>query len=283
MLQVRNLQKRYGRFQLNCSLEVASGSVTGLVGQNGAGKSTLFKAAMGLISLDKGEVRLFGKDVAKLKKTEKQKLGVVLADSGFSGYLAVRDIVPVLQRMYSEFDRSLFLDQCGRFGLPLDKPIRTFSTGMRAKLKMLIAITHRPLFLILDEPTAGLDVVAREEVLDMLREFMEEDENRSIIISSHISSDLEGVCDDFYMIHEGAIALHAQMDVLLSDYALLKVSSAQMERLDRQYLLKARKENWGYCCLTNQKQFYLENYPDIAVEQGMLDDLIAMMICGEVP
>lgn len=283
MLQVRNLQKRYGRFQLNCSLEVASGSVTGLVGQNGAGKSTLFKAAMGLISLDKGEVRLFGKDVAKLKKTEKQKLGVVLADSGFSGYLAVRDIVPVLQRMYSEFDRPLFLDQCGRFGLPLDKPIRTFSTGMRAKLKMLIAITHRPLFLILDEPTAGLDVVAREEVLDMLREFMEEDENRSILISSHISSDLEGVCDDFYMIHEGAIALHEQMDVLLSDYALLKVSSAQMEGLDRQYLLKARKENWGYCCLTNQKQFYLENYPDIAVEQGMLDDLIAMMICGEVP
>lgn len=283
MLQVRNLQKRYGRFQLNCSLEVASGSVTGLVGQNGAGKSTLFKAAMGLISLDKGEVRLFGKDVAKLKKTEKQKLGVVLADSGFSGYLAVRDIVPVLQRMYSEFDRPLFMDQCGRFGLPLDKPIRTFSTGMRAKLKMLIAITHRPLFLILDEPTAGLDVVAREEVLDMLREFMEEDENRSILISSHISSDLEGVCDDFYMIHEGAIALHEQMDVLLSDYALLKVSSAQMEGLDRQYLLKARKENWGYCCLTNQKQFYLENYPDIAVEQGMLDDLIAMMICGEVP
>ncbi len=280
MLQIQDLQKTYGHFRLNCSLEVESGRVTGLVGQNGAGKSTVFKAVIGLILPDAGQVRLFGKDASQLKKEEKQKLGVVMVNSGFNGFLTVGDLVPVLQRLYPGFDKASFLALCQRFDLPLDRQIRTFSTGMQAKLKVLTAVTHQASFLLLDEPTAGLDVVAREEVLDMLRDFMEEDENRSILISSHISGDLEGLCDDFYMIHEGSIALHEQTDVLLSDYALLKASPAQMERLDRRYLLKVRQERWGYSCLTNQKQYYLENFPDIALEQGSLDELIMMMIRG---
>lgn len=281
MLRIQNLQKHYDRFQLNCSLEVAPGSVTGLVGQNGAGKSTTFKAVLGLISPDGGTVELFGKDAHSLSKEERQKTGVVLADSGFSGYLTVQETVAIQQRLYPDFDKALFVERCRRFELPLKKQIRTFSTGMKVKLKVLAATTHGASLLILDEPTAGLDVVAREEVLDMLREFMEEDERRSILISSHISSDLEGLCDDFYMIHMGEIVLHEQTDVLLSDYALLKVSDAQMAKLDRRYLLRIRRENWGYSCLTNQKQFYLENYPDLAVEQGTMDELIMMMIRGE--
>lgn len=129
----------------------------------------------------------------------------------------------------------------------------------------------------IDEPTVGLDVVARDEVLTMLREYMEKNENSAILISSHISSDLENLCDDLYMIHNGKIILHEDTDVLLADYAVLKVSEDAYGKIERQYILKTKNEPYGYSCLTNQKQFYLENYPNIAVENGRIDDLIVMM------
>ena len=128
----------------------------------------------------------------------------------------------------------------------------------------------------MDEPTSGLDVMAREGILDALRADMEQEE-RAILISSHISSDLESLCDDFYMIHAGKIILHEDTDVLLSDYAVLKVSEEEYEKLDQQYLIKIRKEAYGYRCLTNQKQFYMENYPDVVIENGKIDDLVVMM------
>lgn len=131
-----------------------------------------------------------------------------------------------------------------------------------------------------DEPTAGLDVMARESILNLFREYMEEDGERTILISSHISSDLEGLCDDIYMIHEGRIIFHEDTDVLLNQYGLLKVDEKQFEELDKRYLLKKRKEHYGYACLTKEKQYYIENYPDIVVEKGTVDELIAMMIGG---
>ena len=134
--------------------------------------------------------------------------------------------------------------------------------------------------LLLDEPTAGLDVIARDELLDLLRSFMEQDEERSILISPHISSDLESLCDDLYMIHDGKIVLHEDTDVLLSDYALLKVNAEQYETLEKQYILKVKKESFGYCCLTDQKQFYLDNYPQIVIENGTIDNVITMIIRG---
>lgn len=152
---------------------------------------------------------------------------------------------------------------------------------MKAKLKVLVAISHNAKVLILDEPTSGLDVIARDDILEMLREFMEKDEERAILISSHISSDLETLCDDLYMIHEGSVILHEDTDVLLSDYALLKVNDEQFYKLDKQYLLRIKKETYGYSCLTNQKQYYMENYPDIAVDKGTIDEAIMMMIRGE--
>lgn len=132
----------------------------------------------------------------------------------------------------------------------------------------------------IDEPTSGLDVIARDELLEMLREFMEKDEERSILISSHISSDLESLCDNIYMIHDGKIILHEDTDVLLSDYALLKVDAKQYDKLDKQFILRSRKEAYGYSCLTNQKQYYMENYPKIAIEKGTIDEVITMMIRG---
>lgn len=281
MLKIEHVRKNYDTFSLDCSLEVPQGCVTGLIGQNGAGKTTTFKALLGLISIDGGSIQIFDKNLQEFQVQDKQKLGVVLSDSGFSGYLTVDDIIPVLTHLYDSFDQSFFLQRLQKFGLPRGKKIREFSTGMKAKLKVLAAISHNPRLLILDEPTAGLDVVARDELLDMLRTFMEQDEQRSILISSHISSDLETMCDDLYMIHDGRIILHENTDVLLSDYALLKVNEEQYRRLDTQYLLCSRKESYGYSCLTNQKQFYLENYPEIAIEKGSIDNVVTMMIRGE--
>ena len=280
MLKMEHVRKNYESFSLNCSLEVKSGYVTGLIGKNGAGKSTVFKMILGLIAKDSGTIRLFDKEIQTLNDKEKQQLGVVLSDSGFSGYLTIHDIIPILDHLYEHFDKSFFVKQIQRFRLPQNQKIKEFSTGMKAKLKILTAISHHAKFLLLDEPTAGLDVTARDELLDMLREFMEQDESRSILISSHISTDLEPLCDDFYMIDEGKIIFHEDTDILLSDYALLKVTPQQYTNMDKRYILKYKKEIYGYNCLTKQKQYYLENEPNIAVENGTIDDVITMMSGG---
>lgn len=132
----------------------------------------------------------------------------------------------------------------------------------------------------MDEPTAGLDVGAREAMLDIFREYMEEEPERSILISSHISSDLEHLCDDIYVIHKGKIVLHEEMDTILEKYAVLKVSEAQYQEMDKSYILKEKKENFGISCLTNEKQYYVENCPEIVVESGSLDQVILMLMGG---
>lgn len=279
MLKVKHLKKNYASFSLDCSLEVKPGYVTGLIGQNGAGKSTTFKAILGLIQCDGGSIEIFGQST--LNEGDKQLLGVVLSDSGFSGYLTISDIIPILENLYKQFDKSFFLHMVNQFELPKNKKIKEFSTGMKAKLKIIVAMSHQAQLLILDEPTAGLDVIARDELLDMMRDYMAEDDQRAILISSHISSDLETLCDDIYMIHDGQVIMHEDTDVLLSEYALLKVDDQQFEQLDKAYILKYRKESYGYSCLTHQKQYYRENYPNIVLENSHIDDVMTMMIRGE--
>ena len=281
MLKLENVKKKYDRFTLECSLEVLPGRITGLVGQNGAGKSTTFKAVLGLIRTDGGKITLMGRDASKLTPADKERLGVVLSDSGVSEYLSVKDVAAMLGGFYNSFDKEKFLEKCRQYQLPTDKKIKEFSTGMKAKLKLFIAISHRADFLLLDEPTAGLDVVARDGLLNILREYIEEDESRAILISSHISTDLEGICDDLYMIHEGRIILHEDTDVLLGNYGLLKLNAEQYEAIDKQYFLRVKKEPFGYSVLTDQKQFYIENYPKAVVENSGIDDVITMMIRGE--
>lgn len=279
MLKVKHLKKNYASFSLDCSLEVKPGYVTGLIGQNGAGKSTTFKAILGLIQCDGGSIEIFGQSA--LNEEDKQLLGVVLSDSGFSGYLTISDIIPILENLYKRFDKSFFLRMVNQFELPKNKKIKEFSTGMKAKLKIIVAMSHQAQLLILDEPTAGLDVIARDELLDMMRDYMTEDDQRAILISSHISSDLETLCDDVYMIHDGQVIMHEDTDVLLSEYALLKVDDQQFEQLDKAYILKYKKESYGYSCLTHQKQYYRENYPNIVLENSHIDDVMTMMIRGE--
>lgn len=281
MLEVTNLRKKYDGFSLECTLKAKRGCITGLIGRNGAGKSTTFKGILGLIAKDGGEIKIFGKNMEDITADDKQKIGVTLSHSNFSSYLTIRGVVHILEASYKNFNKKEFLNQCKRFELPVQKQIKEFSTGMKARLNVLIALSHKAKLLILDEPTAGLDVIAREEVLDMLRDYMEENEDCAILISSHISSDLEKLCDNFYMIHNGKIILQEDTDTLLGCYALLKVTEEVYEDLDKQYVLKVKKEPYGYSCLTNQKQYYLENYPNIVVESGNIDDLILMMNGGK--
>ena len=258
MIRLENAQKHYKEFDLNCSLEVRPGEITGLVGENGAGKSTTFKLILGLIRDDGGTIEVFGKPIQQMTHKDKEKMGVVLSDSGFSGYVTVKDLLPVMSSLYSKFNKDSFLKNCEKYKIPLNKKIKEFSTGMKTKLKMLVAISHEADLLILDEPTAGVDVIVRDEFIQMLQEYMANGQ-RSILISSHISTDLENLCDDLYMIHDGRIIMHEDTDVLLSEYAVLKPSMEQYEKLDKQYLLKVKKESFGYRCLTNQRQYYAEN------------------------
>lgn len=279
MLRLENVRKQYKNFELDITMEVKPGCVTGLIGRNGAGKTTAFKAGLGLIRTE-GEITLFGKPLRQIDTRDRENMGVVLADSGFSGYLKLKDLAVILRNFYHEFDEEYFTGKCREFDLPFDKQIKEFSTGMKRRLQVVAALSHNAKLLIMDEPTAGMDVIARDELLDMLREYMET-EGRSVLISSHISGDLEGICDDIYMIDGGKVIFHEETDVLLDRYGILKVTKDQYEALDKSFILRRKEEEFGYSCLTKEKQFYMENYPNVVVEKGSVDGVMTMMIRGE--
>ena len=281
MVSVKNLTKNYGDFSLNISMEIPDGRITGLVGKNGAGKSTTIKSILGIIRPDGGSVNVFDKNASELTPKDKENLGVALSDSGFSIYLTVKDVAKILEKMYDRFDKRRFLETCRRYDLPENKLIQKFSTGMKAKLRVLVALSHDAKLLIMDEPTAGMDVEARNEILDIIREYLTEKEDRAVLITSHIATDLEGLCDDIYMIHKGKILLHEDTDVILSDYAVLKVEDNEFQKLDQRYVIGWKKETFGYCCLTSQKQYYIDNYPGMVIEKCGIDDLILVMTGGK--
>ena len=165
-LVLENVKKKYKTFELNLSMTLEPGTITGLIGRNGAGKSTTFKAILGLIKLTDGKVLIDGKQPQELKAADKENIGVVLSDSGFSGYMTVKDVIATMSVMYKKFDKADFIAKCEHFNIPLNQKMKEFSTGMKAKLKVLLAMSHGAKLLILDEPTSGLDVVVRNEILD---------------------------------------------------------------------------------------------------------------------
>ena len=282
MIKIENLVKNYSGFSLNISLDLPKGQVSGLVGKNGAGKSTTIKSILGLIKPDGGSVKVFGKEASVLSSRDKENIGVALSESGFSNYLTVGSIITILKNTYASFDEQLFRRLCQELGLPLDKQVKDFSTGMKAKLRVIVAITHKARLLIMDEPTSGLDVEARNEVLEILRNYLAENEDCSILISSHISSDLENLCDDIYLINNGRIILHEDTDNLLDKYGVIKVDEDKFSTIDKAHLIAYRKEKFGYSLFTDEKQYYMENYPGVVIEKGRLDDLILIMAGGKV-
>lgn len=249
-----------------------------MVGRNGVGKSTIFRSILGLLRPDSGEINLFGKNVSQLSENEKARIGVTFPNSFFSEEFTIHEIKKIMIATYPTAFNGIDFDQkCNRLELPSDKKVKSFSTGMQAKLKLLLALSHEADFLLLDEPTSGLDVIVRKEVLGILQDYLDQKNNRSVLISSHISSDLEQLCDYIILIDDGKIILQEETDKLLNNYGILKVSTEQYPSLEKDFILTTKKRNHGYACLTNERRFYQENYPQLAIEKGSIDEVLQLM------
>ena len=203
MVKLEKVKKQYKDFELDCSMEIKEGWITGLVGQNGAGKSTAFKAMLGLIRSDSGKIEILGKTPELLGKEEREQIGVVMAGSGFNGYLSINDLIPIFDAMYQKFDKAWFLKECEKFKLPLKKKIKEFSTGMNRKLQILAALSHDAKLLILDEPTRGIDVGAKYEIYTIMHDLIKE--GKSIIMISSEMPELLGMADRVMVMCEGRV------------------------------------------------------------------------------
>lgn len=282
MIQIDQVKKRYGDFQLDLdSIQFPEGQITGLVGTNGSGKTTTFKLLSGLIKPERGQILINDQAVDTLPIALKQEMGVVLADSGFLGLLNGKDLEKILKAFYPSFNASFYTKYMNQLNLPMDKPLSSFSTGMQVRMKLVAALAHQPKILILDEPTAGMDILARQEVHKLLQEYMEVP-GRTILISSHIASDLEALCDDFWMIHDGKIRLHETVDALQNDYGIVTLSSQEWETFDRSGALAYMPYFEGVQVLVKDRHFYQENNPDFTINKGNLDDLILILEKGEL-
>jgi len=276
MIEIEHFVKEYKDFRLELSMDIPDNTVVGVIGKNGCGKSTTIKAILGLVKPASGSVRVFGKEASQLMPGDKEKIGVALSDSMFSGLLSLEDVIAVLRAMYRDFDEPFFREMCGKFGLPLNKQLKDFSTGMKAKAKVLAAITHKARLLILDEPTAGLDVEARTEIIRFLKEHVKS-RGCSILITSHISSDLEGLCDEFYLFSAGKVLLHETEDNIGKHYGTVQVPFEMFDRLDRSLISGYKKEMFGYACITNDKECFKKNHPEIPVKPASIDDFILLL------
>ena len=277
MINLTGVKKHYGNFQLDCTMKIKPGQVVGLIGRNGSGKSTVFKAILNLINIEDGTIEVFPDGGYENSTAKKQDIGVFLNYSGFSEALTIKRIASILESTYLNFNKGIFLEQCKGNNLPLNKKIKTFSTGMKTKLKILVATSYDAKLLLLDEPTTGLDIIARDEILHLLRTFMLSGE-KSVLISSHIAKDLESICDNVYLIDDGQIIFSETMDAILDQYGILKLDQEQFKAIDKEYLMKINRENYGYICLTKEKQFYQENYKDIVIEPCNIDMLMRMLV-----
>lgn len=272
--------KHYTGFTLDVTMRVPKDSITALVGVNGSGKTTTFRIILGLAKPDAGTGTLLGTDVTQLPNSVKRRVGAVLADSSFDAAFTGTDVIRQAKAFYPTFNATLCRTLLTRFSLPEDKPMSDFSTGMTAKFKTIIAMSHEPDVLILDEPTAGLDVVARNELLNLLRAYMETP-GRAILISSHNSKDIETLCDDFYVIDRGRIRLHETIDRLRDDYAVLMLTDDQAAELDRTHILASARVRGGVHALTDARRYYEENMPGVAVARGDIDELITIMTADQ--
>ncbi len=279
MIKAEGLLKNYPGFSLNCTIKVEPGMVTGLIGRNGSGKSTLFKTILGVTAPEGGKIELLGKSPEKLTTEERKQVAAAFSDSFFCSALTIAQVGKIVEKLYGK-GAGEYVTMCRSQGLDPAKKVKDLSTGMGARLRVLTALFSQPKLLILDEPTVGLDAVARDEILTMLRSFMNGGDDRAILISSHISTDIESLCDDIYMISRGSIIFHEDTDELLGRYGIIKVTDEEYDTLDKSAIIKIRKESYGFSCLTDQRQFYIENYPWVTVEKGSIDSLILLLEGG---
>ncbi len=281
VIEIKNLKKQYEGFSLkNINLNLQKGTIMGLIGENGAGKSTTIKAILNVIHRDNGEIKIFGLDNRKEEKAIKEKIGVVLDDSYLSEYLNTVDINKIMKRIYKNWDEKLYFDYIEKFKLPKNKITKEFSSGMKMKLKIATALSHHPKLLILDEPTSGLDPVARNEILDIFQQFIQDEEN-SILVSSHITSDLEHIADYITFINDGEIVLSKTRDDLLENYGIVKCSKEDFTKIDKKDFIKYKKSRYEYDILIENKEEFRKKYDIEIIDKTTIEDIMLIYIKGE--
>ena len=282
-IEIRGLCKSYRDFSLqNIDLTLPSGSILGLIGENGAGKTTTIKCILNLIRRDAGEITVLGLDNIAQEREVKQDVGLVMDECFFHDNLRPLDMGRVLAPAYRNWDGGLFRDYLDKFGLPEKKYVKEFSRGMKMKLSLAAALAHRPRLLLLDEATAGLDPVVRDEILDEFLGFIQ-DEDHAILISSHITSDLEKVADYIAYLHGGQVALADSKDDILERYGRVGCTREQLASIDPADLVRVRRETFGCEALTADRAAFRKKYPNLPVDKIALEDIMLFIGKGEKP
>ncbi len=283
ILELKNVSKRYGEtgFALdNVSFALPSGSIMGYIGENGAGKTTTIGCILNTLSKDYGTIHLFGKEMYDENTVLREDIGVVYDGDNFPGYLNAEKLASVMRELYKNWDDRLFEKQLAEFKLNKQQKIKTYSKGMAMKLAIAAAISHHPKLLILDEATSGLDPVMRDEILDVFLDFVQ-DEHRSILLSSHITSDLEKVADYITFIHDGKIILSVRKDDLIYRYAVMRCTSEQFSKLNKADILAYRKRDYQIDVLIADRNAAERKFKDIVIDTVSVDEIMLLLIKGE--
>ena len=269
-LELKNVSKQYENFALkNISLVLPRGCIMGMIGENGAGKSTTIKLLLDLIKRDGGEIEVLGVPAETFSAERNAAIGVVMDECSIPDMFHVKQVDAVMRDIYANWDSETFFQLISRFGLPLKSKIKTYSRGMKMKLSIAVALSHNAQLLILDEATSGLDPVVRDEILEMFQEFMQ-DEAHAILMASHITSDLEKICDYITYIHQGHIELSMEKDRLLEEYGVFKGSEEQLKALPADAVLRVCRNSFGVEALVKRSGIRT----DCQLEQPTLEGIM---------
>lgn len=279
-LVVNNLTKKYRDFALDkVSFSVPCGTIVGLIGENGAGKSTTINAILGLINYDSGNIELLGKQDTQDDSVRNQ-IGVVFDGNNYPDVLSAQKLNRVFKQIYATWDESKFFSLLKKMSLPTDKKIKEFSKGMKMKLSIAAALSHNSKLLVLDEATSGLDPVVRDDILDMFLEFVQ-DENNSILVSSHITSDLEKVADYIVFIHEGKVVFCKSKDELRYKYGIIRCGAAQFDTIDKEEVIAYRKQDYEWEVLIADRDKAQRKYPKAVIDPATIDEIMLLYVKGE--
>lgn len=274
-LELRGLRKKYKYFTLdNVSLTLPKGCIMGFIGENGAGKSTTIKALLGLIHKDGGEIRILGKDPTR-DRSVMEEVGLVLDSGFFPPEMNAIQLSKTMSRIYKHWDSQTFRRFLERFQIGRDKKVKEYSRGMVMKLSLAVALSHGAKLLLLDEATSGLDPIVRDDILDILYDFIQ-DEGHSVFLSSHITGDLEKIADYIAFIHQGKLLMVGGKDDLLETYGLLHCTQDQLDELDPPAVVGYRKSDFGVTALV--KRYRLPG--KYQVENATLDDILLYCVKG---
>ena len=278
VIEVKNVTKDYGDFKIdNISFAVPEGSVCGFIGQNGAGKTTTIKAILDVINVDAGEIFVFGQDVKIDSARLREDIGVVFDEMGFHEFMTGKDINIMMKNIYKNWDENVFFEYLKKFSLPSKKPCGDFSRGMRMKLQIAVALSHNAKLLIMDEPTSGLDPIVRNEMLQIFREYVIE-EDHTILLSSHITGDLEKLADEVVFINGGRIVLAGNKDEILEKHGLLKCKKDELRDINDELIVHTEVETFGVTVLVNDKNACAKLYPQMVIEQASLEDIMLFYV-----